>query len=308
MQNIDTILDFLKRFKDDKVCKQYLREKRWSKGVVCPFCKNSTSKIYEIRTRDMFTCSNCSKQFSVTVGTIFEKSQVPLQKWFLAIYLHSTFETGISSVNLSKQIGVTQKTAWFMLHRIRYAINNKSFDEPLVGTFEIDETFIGGKNKNRHVDKKVKNSQGRSFKDKTAVLGIYNNETQEVKSVVTISTGKDVIRPVLFRNIKSRSCITTDEWKAYNGLARIYQHVVVNHKRHQYNNDGLTTNHIENYWTRVKNNIRGTYHYVSRKHLQNYCNEWDFKHNVRLKSNSEKFEDVLLGTNNKRLLYSSLIR
>lgn len=303
-------------FSDTQKCVEYIKQVRWSSGIECSFCK--CKKVYELKGKNKrFKCSFCKKQFSVIKGTIFENSPLPLQKWFVAIYLLISRKKGISSIQLSKDIGVTQKTAWFMLHRIRYMMKERPLKEKLRDYVQADETFVGGKNKNRHWDKKVKNSQGRSFKDKTPVLGLLEQElsylierphklipSKTVLEKVIVKPGRLVtkvapntqassVKLFIYQMVERNTTLITDEWKAYIGLGGIYDHHIVNHLKKQYvSEDGLTTNGVENAWSILKRSIIGVYHNVTRKHLHRYTAEFTFRYNNRSLYN----QDLLLAS------------
>jgi transposase-like protein len=231
-----------------------------------------------------------------------------LQQWFLAIYLLSSHKKGLSSYQLARDLDITQKSAWFMIQRISYAMNHSAFTSYMEGIVEVDETFVGGKNKNRHADKKVKNSQGRSFKDKTPVLGMLNREGS-LKCVVIPDTTGDNIQPILRQHISDGSIVMTDEWKAYNGLNNAYEHQIVDHGRKQYvNESGATTNRIENAWSNFKKSIIGIHHNnLSRKHLQQYTNAFTFRFNTRNYMTDDRFNLLLIDLKGKRLTYKNLI-
>jgi transposase-like protein len=300
-------------FSDRQRCIDFIRDVRWNGELKCAHCGHD--KVYTLNGKNKrYKCAGCKKQFTIIKGTIFENSPIPLQKWFIAIYLLVSRKKGISSVQLSKDINVTQTTAWFMLQRIRYMLKDKVLESKLSGTVLIDETFVGGKNKNRHWDKKVKQSQGRSFKDKTPVLGILEQEVSVVeerphklipgKTVmektiikpgrlfckVIPNTKAKTIKPIVYQTIERGSIIVTDEWQAYDGLSGIYDHHVVNHKLQQYSNNGYSSNGVENAWSILKRSIIGTYHQVTRKHLHRYVAEFTFRYNNRLL----KGKDLLL--------------
>ena len=192
------LIEVLTYFSDKQVCKDYLASKRWSDGVItCPHCGHD-GKIYSMKYN--YKCSSCLKQFSETKGTIFENSAVPLQKWFAAIWLITSHKKGISSLQLHRDLGVTQKTSWFMLQRIRVAMNQDNTNQPMYGIVEADESYIGGKNKNRHNSKKVKNAQGRSTKDKTPVLGLVERDGRVFAKKVK-NTTKAELWPVIMDNV-----------------------------------------------------------------------------------------------------------
>lgn len=300
----NSILDLLKAFPDEQSCIDHLEFVRWNGNVVSPF--DEKSQVYKC-TNNRYKCKNTNKYFNVRTNTVFEGTKIPLQQWFLATYLFTASKKGISSYELATTLDITQKSAWFMLQRIRYAMEHDNFVKQMEGVIEVDETFVGGKNKNRHWDKKVENSQGRSFKDKTPVMGMLERDGK-VKCVVVPDTKAASIQPIIRENVKEGSIIVSDEWHAYNGLSRNYHHEVVDHKRGQYlNSNGFTTNSLEGFWTQLKRNIIGIYHSVSKKHLQKYADETAFRYNTRLETTRDRFNLFLQGTNQKRLTYKSLI-
>jgi transposase-like protein len=298
----NSILDLIKVFPTEQSCIDHLTYLRWSEEIVSPF--DITSQVY-ICKDNKYKCRNTGKYFNVRTGSIFEGTKIPLQQWFLAIYLFTNHKKGISSYQLAEDLKITQKTAWFMLSRIRYAMEHEEFFKSLSeDSIEIDETFVGGKNKNRHKDKKVKNSQGRSFKDKTPVLGIL--QSGNIKTTVIADTKAETIQPIIYKTIETGANINTDEWWAYKGLNNDYNHNIVDHGKGQYVNGDITTNRIENAWSHFKRTIFGTYHFVSRKHLQKYCNEFDFRFNTKYENVEYRFNSFLLNVNNKRLTYNNL--
>jgi transposase-like protein len=279
--DIKNLSKFLDYFKEEGTCRQYLEEMRWDGKVKCPHC-NCDHKIY--RTKIGFTCGSpeCGKKFTVTVGTVMENTKLTIHDWFIAIYLLTSQKSGISSYQLAHHLGITQKTAWHLAHRIRQAFKERFF-EKWEGIIQSDETFVGGKNKNRHRDKKVEKSQGRSFKDKTPVLGLIltSAEHTQVRMFVIPSTEASVIQPILEDNIQAGSILMTDEWKAYNGAHKVFQHSKVDHSRKEYVNGSITTNAIENQWSHFKRRIIGVYYHLTRKHLQRYCDEFTYRNNYK---------------------------
>lgn len=242
--NFKSLLQLFNHFKDESTCIDYLIKQRWNNKPVCPHCGHN--KSYKIENGKRFKCANneCYKKFSVTVGTIFENSKIKLNIWFAAIYLATAHKKGISSLQLHRDLGVTQKTAWFMLHRIREMLREKR-SVLLSGTIQADETFVGGKNKNRHADKKIENSQGRSVKDKTPVFGMLNDGT--VNTNVVTDTKAETLKPIIRLMIEKGAIVVTDEWNAYNGLSDEYQHEVVKHNEKQFVNNGFHTNSMEGF-------------------------------------------------------------
>lgn len=301
----DSLLEMVMYFKDEKTCLKYVEQCMSDENGVyrCPHC--GTDKIYRYKDGLLFKCSGCKNQFTAKVGTIFEGSKLPMIKWMMAIYLIGNHKKGISSYQLARDLKTTQKTGWFMLHRIRKAMEQDSV--MMDGIVEADETFIGGKNKNRHKNKKFKNAQGRSFQDKVAVMGLLQREGK-VKTVVIGNTQGENIRRVVFGNVKTGSTLISDEWWAYRNMKEHYHHEVVDHARGQYvNENGATTNSMEGFWAHLKRSLWGIYHRVSPKHLQKYVDEVTFRWNTRKLNEGERLS-VIMSKVNCRLKYNQLIQ
>ncbi|MCP9770465.1 IS1595 family transposase [Lacihabitans sp. LS3-19] len=312
MDNFDSLIDVISYFDTEIKALQYLEQKRWNGQPTCPHC--SCSKVYRFSDQKRFKCASCREQFTAKVGTIFEDSKIPLRKWYVAIYLVKAHKKGISSHQLAKDIKVTQKSSWFMLHRIRFGLGeNENLDNQLEGTVELDETFVGGKNRNRHADKKVAQSQGRSFKDKTPVMGMLQEEVSEfierpsknnpnrmvmekiihspaiVRCRVVNNTKGVSLKPIIKEHVKEGSILVSDEWTAYQGLGSDYDHRIVDHRVKQYVNDnGDTTNSLEGFWTWLKRSYIGVYHSMSKRHLQNYVNEVAFRFNTHTMKDGDR--------------------
>ncbi len=297
---IKSFPQLVNHFQDESTCVEFLEQQRWGGTPVCPHCQ----AIVIYRTNRGYKCKECLKKFSIKTGTIFENSNIKLSTWFAAIYLASAHKKGISSLQLHRDLNVTQKTAWFMLHRIREMMRKKS-PSILTGTIQADETFVGGKNKNRHVSKKVKESQGRSTKDKTPVFGLRNEG--KVNTEVVANTKGKTLMPIIASMIERDATVVTDEWGAYNGLNKDYQHEVIKHKDGEYVRNGFHTNGIENFWSLLKRGIYGIYHSTSRKHLQRYCDEFSYRYNSREIKDAERF-DVSLSQVEGGLSYKQLIK
>lgn len=303
-KNLQSLLDF---FKDEETCKAYYEQKRWGGTVACPHC--GSIKVY--RTNRGFKCGEkeCHKKFSVTVGTIYENSKIGLRIWFAAMYLISTSKKGISSLQLAEQLGITQKTAWFLNHRIREMLKDDAKNK-LSGMVEADETYVGGKNKNRHKDKKVPNSQWRSSSDKTPVVGLLQRDGT-IRTFVVNNTDADTLHTIMGNNVSENSTLITDAYRSYNGLDARYTHVTVKHEDGSYvvkiGGEKFHTQNIENFWSIFKRGIIGIYHFVSAKHLHRYCNEFGYRYNERDLNGVEKFELAVQKGDNKRLKYNSLI-
>lgn len=299
-----SILDLLEVFPDEKSCHQYIAYQRWEGLMSCPHKDCKGEKAYVFKDGIRYKCSICRKIYTAKTGTFMEASKLPTIKWIMAIYL-VLHKKGVSSIQLAKDIGTCQKTSWFMLQRIREGLGNES-PQQLEGNVIADETFVGGKNKNRHHDKKVEKCQGRSFKDKTPVFGLMQTNEYEtvlrphkiipakmveeriitkqskVKCWVIKNTKSSSIQPLVKANVKSGSTFTSDEWHAYRGLGSIFNHQIVDHGRGQYvNESGYTSNAIEGFWALAKRSIIGIYHKTSSKHLNKYFNEFVFRYNYR---------------------------
>lgn len=305
MTKFKSLFDLLNSSPTEQDCIDYFKERRWNGNIVSPF--DPTSQVYEC-ANNRYKCKNTNKYFNVKTKTVFENSKIPLLKWFWALYFLSSNKKGISSCQLAEHvsISVTQKTAWFMLHRLRRAFKCSLFNTMLGNNVEADETYLGGSNSNRHWNKKVPNSQGRSWKDKIPVLVIIERGGNVIAQVVP-NVRQDTLEPIIRTNVKEGSNVYTDEWFAYNGLKKWFNHQIVNHRIKQYVNGDASTNSAENFNSCLKRGIDGTYHHVSRKHTQKYINEVVLRYNTRKYNQSERFDLVLLSAVGKRLTYQQLI-
>ena len=286
----------MEAFPDEESCIEYLENIRWGDRVVSPY--DPDSKVY-ICTGHKYKCRNTGKNFNVKTGTFLEDTKLPLSMWLYAILIVTSKKRGISSCQLADDLGVTQKTAWRMLTLIREKMSCKN-TSVLSAEVEIDETFVGGKNKNRHRNKKVKACQGRSFKDKVPVFGMYQRGGDLVAKVVD-NTQADTLLPYILRHIEPGSTVFTDGWE-YGPLKETYVQRSVDHGRGLYGQtvvtgDGelieVTTNGIECAWSHFKRMVTGTYYHMSRQHLQKYVDEFVFRYNTRNYSKYERFNLLL---------------
>ncbi len=297
------LLEFQKKFSDEQACRDWLAEERWGKqSATCVHC--GCKETYKYEDGRLFKCKKCKKQFTVRIGTIFEDSRIPLIKWFIAIYLFSSMKKGISSIQLSKYVEVTQKTAWFMLHRIREVM--KGGNDPFNGITEIDEAYIGGSDTNKHKDKK-------GISQKTTVIGIVNRDTKQVKAFKVIDNKAEHLLPRINVNVERGSTIITDTYFGYDRLRKNYNHETIKHSAEEYvRNDARTafkihTNTIEGFWSHLKRGITGIYHWASEKHMQKYCNEFSFRYNVKELNDFGKFASWFCGCEGKRVVYRVLV-
>ncbi len=299
-KDFNSIIELLKAFPTEQSCIDHLEELRWNGKVVSPF--DSDSKVYKC-ANNRYKCKETGKYFNVKTNTLFDNTKVALQKWFLAIWLVTSHKKGISSLQLGRDINVTQKTAWFMLQRIRncFGIND---NEQLSGEVEVDETFVGGKNFNRHSDKKTDYASG--VKDKAPVIGMVerhgNVVAKHIPNVKGLTLSKEIVA-----NVKVMSSVYTDEYNGYRKIRAIYDHKYIKHSAGEYVNGRIHTNTIEGFWSILKRGIVGIYHFTSTKHLQKYVDEFVFRYNSRNFSESSRF-NMLLENTEHRLTYKNLIK
>ena len=303
MKNVDfsrfnNIISLTSYFNTKEKCQQAIIDSRWSDGdVVCPYCgAHHCSK----RGDGRFRCNHCLKNFSCLVGTIFENTKLPLIKWFVAMYLISSHKKGVSSHQLSRDLDITQASAWYMLQKIRL-LYPQSDAEAFEGTVECDEVYIGGKEKWKHKSMRTPHTQGRSTKTKTPVFGMMERTYIEdekgdivpmsyVHAFVVEKTDKATLQPIIKQFVADGSRVITDELNAYNGLAELgYTHAVVAHGAEEYANGDIFTNSIEGFWSHFRRMITGCYHDVSDEHLQSYIDEAVYRWNTRKMSESERF-------------------
>lgn len=300
--NPQTLLEAVRYFADVDVCHDYMRQIKWPGGVItCPEC--GSERIGEITTRKMLRCKDCRKQFSYKVGTIFEDSPLGLDKWFVAVWVIANCKNGISSHELSRAIGVTQKTAWFMLHRIREAMKTGTFRK-LTGTVEADETFVGGKAANMHAKRRKKVITGRGTVGKAIVHGILERGGKMLTYVVP-NTDAATLRPNIVRNVDRTATVYTDAAKSYDSLGRKFRHGTIDHAKAFVDGD-IHVNGVENFWSLLKRMVKGTYIHVAPFHLARYCDEQVFRFDNRKTNDGGRFMALLRQVVGRRLTYRRL--
>ncbi len=303
LSKFKSYLDLTNFFSNEKVCEEYLAQIRWNGKLTCPYKECGHDNIYKLKD-GKYKCGKCRRKYSIRVGTIFQDSKIPLRKWFASIYLITSHKKGISSIQLGKDIGVQQKTAWFLLHRVRQTFGITESEEKLSGTIEADETFMGGNEKNKHAHKKTEGNQGRSVKTKSAVAGVIQRGGELRAQVIPDTSGYN-LRPFVVQNVEFGSKLMTDEWLGYKGLAQLFHHKNINHEQGEYVNGDVHVNSMEGFWSLLKRGVNGIYHAVSVKHLQAYIDEYQFRYNTRKYSESFRF-DAMLNNINSHLTYKQL--
>jgi len=285
-----TLQEALIYFADPKNCREYLVARRWPNGVTCPRC--GSDKVAFLEKYNRWQCSaktHKDRQFTSKTGTIFEDSPLGLDKWLAAMWLLVNCKNGISSYEVSRDLKVSQKSAWHMLHRIRLATQDKATGGKLSGEVEIDETFIGGKARNMHKGKREENITGTGGKDKTAVMGMVERGGKVRLQVVDNRRKKELQKQVR-EHVEAGAAIFTDELKSYDGLESDYQHAVINHAV-EYADGNVHTNTMENFWSLLKRGLHGTYISVEPFHLFRYLDEQAFRYNNRKDNEGETLTD-----------------
>ena len=299
-----TLVEAIRYFSDPDVCLDFVAKLRWPDGVTCPHCEGKGHSF--LTTRRIWKCKTCKKQFSVKVGTIFEDSPLGLDKWLAGIWLIANAKNGISSCEIHRALGITQKSAWHMLHRIRLAMQTGTFQK-LSGEVEVDETYIGGKARNMHEGKRK--AKGRGTVGKVAVMGLLARHTEAGHSQVRTEIIPDISRPTLHRKVKdhveSGAEVFTDALPSYRGLNPEYMHQVIDHAE-AYVNGNVHTNGLENFWSLTKRCIKGTYVSIEPFHLFRYLDEETFRFNNRKEKDSGQFTKVVQSVAGKRLTYKRL--
>jgi transposase-like protein len=302
IQRFDSPMQLTDAFPDEQTCIDHLRAIRWAKGAYCPHCGSTT--IYHFSDKRTHKCGACRQRFSIKVGTIFEDTKLPLRKWYIAIWMVTSHTKGIASTQLAKDLKITQKSAWFVLHRLRHATQTKSFNRPLEGVVEADETYMEGKEKNKHRNTRTPGSQGGA--NKVPVMGIMERDG-ELRAKVVPNTARKTLETELDVNVAVDSTVMTDEHAGYRGIGIKFSHMTVNHSIGEHVRDHfIHTNGMENAWSLFKRKVYGIHHWVSGDHLDRYLAEFTFRHNRRMLTEGSRV-NALLSQVEGRLTYKALI-
>lgn len=301
-----TLLEAIKYFSDPDTCLAFMVGLRWANGIDCPRCGSDQNSF--LSTRRIWKCKGCQKQFSVKLGTVFEDSPIGLDKWLPSLWLVVNCKNGISSYELARALGVTQKSAWFMLHRLRLALQTESFGK-IGGEVEVDETYIGGKARNMHKSKRAK-LQATGGYGKAAVMGLLERHGEDGHSTVRTSVVPNARRsslgPVLREQVEEGTVVYSDALQSYTFLSEDYIHQVIDHAE-SYAEGRVHTNGLENFWSLLKRGIKGTYVSVEPFHLFRYLDEQCYRFNTRKMSDGLRFVRAAAAVVGKRLTYAALI-
>jgi transposase-like protein len=307
-----TLREAILYFADAANCREYLVARRWPEGVVCPRCGSGNVLFLEKYNRWECRQKHPSKQFTLKTGTVMEDSPIGLDKWMPALWLLVNCKNGVSSYEIHRDLGVTQKSAWFMLHRLRLAMENRSFMRMGLegGPVEADETFVGGKPKNMHLQRRKLAKNGNFHTDKPAVFGMLDRETRQVRAKVIPNVKREVLQNEILDQVVKGSKVFTDGWKGYNGLADDFVHDTVNHLQ-EYVRGEVHTQGIENFWSLLKRTLNGTYVAVEPFHLDRYVGEQVFRYNNRATkenplTDADRFALATIQIVGKRLTYAQL--
>jgi len=298
-----TLQDAVLYFANPVNCREYLVARRWPDGVICPRCGSKNVLFLEKYSRWHCREKHDAPQFTLKTGTPMEDSPIALDKWLMAMWMVVNCKNGVSSYEIHRSLGVTQKTAWFLDHRIRLMLGDDS-PSRLSGECEADESFIGGKARNMHVSKRKRRITGTGTKDKVAVMGVLQRGG-EVRTTVVANRNKSALQGEVRKHVEAGSALYNDALLSYNGLAGDYAHQVVDHAV-QYVDGRVHTNGLENFWSLLKRSINGTYVSLEPFHLFRYLDEQSFRYNNRKLTDGERFEMAVKGMVGKRLTYAEL--
>jgi transposase-like protein len=305
-----TLMEAVRYFADPAVALEYFVQIRWPKGVRCPHC--GSDRVHFLVNQRRWKCAHKhpKQQFSAKVGTIFEESPLPLEKWLVAVWLETNAKNSISSYEIGRALGITQKSAWFMLHRVRYALHVGSFNTKLSGIVEVDETYIGGKAINMHKDRKAKTITSRGVGGKTAVMGLLQRHDGKKHSTVRAEVVPDrfakTLHPIIYKNVEPGTTVYTDTLAGYRGLAPMFMHDFVDHAESYVKDKVVHTNGLENFWALFKRCIKGTHVSIEPFHLAAYVDSEAFRFNHRKVEDGDRFRIAMPSVVGKRLTYKAL--
>ena len=310
MQEYQSLIEVLDAFPDEAACVKHLEQLRWPCGIICPLCGESR-KFHRITRGHRYKCADCKREFSVRKGTIFEESRLPLRKWFVAAWLVSTHRKGIPSTQLAREVGVTQKTAWFMLGRLREVANQMNgLGRPVGedgGEVEADETYMGGKRKNMsNAKRKALKDTGRGTVGKAPVAGVRDRMEGRIKLQAVSKVDKKTLHQFIESNVATGATLYTDEHGAYLGLVD-FDHHSVSHSVGEYVRGQAHTNGIESFWALLKRGYVGTFHHFTWKHLHRYLDEFEARWNLGKLEGGLRLNKVLDSASGRRLTYADLI-
>ena len=300
-----SLVDLIQKFPDDATAEAWFEKNRWGeagKPSHCPKCGN-TEKLNRVPSRKStpYWCGACRSNFSVRVGTVMQRSHIPLNKWAIGIYLFSVSLKGVSSMRLHRDLGITQKSAYFMGQRLREAWSETMTN--MAGPMEVDETFVGGKEKNKHKGKKLK--AGRGTVGKTVVVGAKDRATNAVSAAVVENTDAETLQDFVADHAATDATVYTDDHGGYKGLP--FDHETVKHSVGEYVDGQASTNGIESFWATLKRGYHGTFHHISPKHLDRYVNEFATRHNMRSRDTEAMMAETVARMVGKRLMYRDLV-